>query len=115
MKAVDLFRRMDLPDPKTFGDRYPHEVLGGQLQRAMTAMALVGKPDLIVFDEPTTALDVTTQIDVLAIIKEVITEFETAALYITHDIAVVTQVSDRIKVLRNGKENESQRAQYFLQ
>jgi len=114
LQAVNLFRRMGLPDPEVFGDRYPHEVSGGQLQRAMTAMALVGKPDLIVFDEPTTALDVTTQIDVLAIIKEVINEFETAALYITHDIAVVAQVSDRIKVLRYGKEIEEQPTQVLL-
>lgn len=113
-QAVNLFRRMGLPNPDVFGDRYPHEVSGGQLQRAMTAMALVGKPDLIVFDEPTTALDVTTQIDVLAIIKEVISEFKTAALYITHDIAVVAQVSDRIKVLRYGKEIEEQPTQGLL-
>lgn len=107
-KAIDLFRRMKLPDPDHFGDRYPHEVSGGQLQRAMTAMALIGEPDLIVFDEPTTALDVTTQIDVLAIIKDVIRDLKTAAIYITHDIAVVAQISDRIKVLRHGEEIEEQ-------
>ena len=113
-EAVELFRRMGLPDPQNFGDRYPHEVSGGQLQRAMTAMALIGQPDLIVFDEPTTALDVTTQIDVLAIIKEVIRDMNTAAIYITHDIAVVAQVSDRIKVLRHGKEIEEQPTQGLL-
>jgi len=113
-EAVELFRRMGLPDPQNFGARYPHEVSGGQLQRAMTAMALIGQPDLIVFDEPTTALDVTTQIDVLAIIKEVITDLNTAAIYITHDIAVVAQVSDRIKVLRYGKEVEEQPTQRLL-
>ncbi|MCR9137776.1 MAG: ABC transporter ATP-binding protein [Alphaproteobacteria bacterium] len=107
-KAIDLFDRMKLPDPEHFGDRYPHEVSGGQLQRAMTAMALIGEPDLIVFDEPTTALDVTTQIDVLAIIKAVIRDLKTAAIYITHDIAVVAQISDRIKVLRHGEEVEEQ-------
>lgn len=114
IQAIEFFRLMGLPSPETFGDRYPHEVSGGQLQRAMTAMALIGKPDLIVFDEPTTALDVTTQIDVLAIIKEVITEFKTAVLYITHDIAVVAQVSDRIKVLRYGEEIEEQPTQDLL-
>lgn len=113
-EAVELFRRMGLPDPQNFGTRYPHEVSGGQLQRAMTAMALIGRPDLIVFDEPTTALDVTTQIDVLAIIKEVIRDMNTAAIYITHDIAVVAQVSDRIKVLRHGKEVEEQPTQGLL-
>ncbi|HWT32019.1 MAG TPA: ABC transporter ATP-binding protein, partial [Propylenella sp.] len=85
---------------------YPHQVSGGQLQRAMTAMALYPKPDLIVFDEPTTALDVTTQIDVLAAIKRAIDETHTAALYITHDLAVVAQVSDDIMVLRHGKTVE---------
>lgn len=107
-RAVGLFGRMGLPDPEAFGARYPHEVSGGQLQRAMTAMALAGQPDLIVFDEPTTALDVTTQIEVLAIIKEAITESGTAAAYITHDLGVVAQVADRIKVLRDGEEVEEQ-------
>ncbi len=107
-RARALFARMGLPSPDAFGRRYPHEVSGGQLQRAMTAMALAGQPDLLVFDEPTTALDVTTQIDVLAIIKEVIRESGSAALYITHDLGVVAQVADRIKVLQHGKEVEEQ-------
>jgi peptide/nickel transport system ATP-binding protein len=107
-RAVTLFERMGLPHPERFGQSYPHEVSGGQLQRAMTAMALAGQPDLLVLDEPTTALDVTTQIDVLAIIKEVIENSQSAALYITHDLGVVVQVADRIKVLRYGKEVEEQ-------
>nr|WP_321455430.1 ABC transporter ATP-binding protein [uncultured Cohaesibacter sp.] len=101
-KAAHLFDILGLPDPHTFGKRYPHQVSGGQLQRAMTAMALCSDPDLIVFDEPTTALDVTTQIDVLAAIKHAIEETDTAALYITHDLAVVAQISDDIMVLRDG-------------
>ncbi|PLW79211.1 ABC transporter ATP-binding protein [Cohaesibacter celericrescens] len=101
-RAIHLFDILGLPDPDTFGRRYPHQVSGGQLQRAMTAMALCSNPDLIVFDEPTTALDVTTQIDVLAAIKHAIEETHTAALYITHDLAVVAQVSDDIMVLREG-------------
>lgn len=105
-RAVGLFRKLGLPNPDTFGDRYPHQVSGGQLQRAMTAMALCPEPDLVVFDEPTTALDVTTQIDVLAAIKEAIHATGVAALYITHDLAVVAQVSDDIMVLRNGKTVE---------
>ena len=109
-RAVELFERMALPDPRTFGDRYPHEVSGGQLQRAMTAMALAGGPDLVVFDEPTTALDVTTQIEVLAIIREAVREAGVAALYISHDLAVVAQIADRIKVLRHGAEVEEQPA-----
>ncbi len=102
-RAIALFRKLGLPDPENFGQRFPHQVSGGQLQRAMTAMALCAEPDLIVFDEPTTALDVTTQIDVLAAIKDAIRDTGVAALYITHDLAVVAQVSDDILVLRNGK------------
>lgn len=100
--AFELYRRLRLPDPDTIGFRYPHQVSGGQLQRAMTAMAMSCRPDLIVFDEPTTALDVTTQIEVLAAIKKVVHEFHTAAIYITHDLAVVAQMADRIMVLQYG-------------
>nr|WP_205910860.1 ABC transporter ATP-binding protein [Paroceanicella profunda] len=102
-RAKALFAKLGLPNPETFGNRFPHQVSGGQLQRAMTAMALCPQPDLIVFDEPTTALDVTTQIDVLAAIKEAIRDTGVAALYITHDLAVVAQVSDEIMVLRQGE------------
>jgi peptide/nickel transport system ATP-binding protein len=102
-KAVELFRKLDLPDPETIGERFPHQVSGGQLQRCMTALALCPEPDLVVFDEPTTALDVTTQIDVLKAIKEAIRDTGVAALYITHDLAVVAQVSDHIMVLRQGE------------
>ncbi len=105
-RAVELFRKLGLPNPETFGERYPHQVSGGQLQRAMTALALCPEPDLVVFDEPTTALDVTTQIDVLAAIKEAIRDTGVAALYITHDLAVVAQVSDHIMVLRHGNTVE---------
>ena len=105
-RAVMLFGKLGLPSPETFGSRYPHQVSGGQLQRAMTAMALCPKPDLVIFDEPTTALDVTTQIDVLAAIKEAIHDTGVAALYITHDLAVVAQVADDILVLRHGKKVE---------
>ena len=102
-RAVSLFRQLSLPNPETIGERYPHQVSGGQLQRVMTAMSLCPKPDLVIFDEPTTALDVTTQIDVLASIKRAIRETGVAALYITHDLAVVAQVADNILVLRHGK------------
>ena len=102
-RAVAMFAKLGLPDPANIGRRYPHQVSGGQLQRVMTAMALCSKPDLVVFDEPTTALDVTTQIEVLAAIKDAIAETGVAALYITHDLAVVAQVSDHIMVLRHGK------------
>jgi len=104
--AVDLYRRMQLPEPESIGFRYPHQVSGGQLQRAMTAMAMSCRPDLIIFDEPTTALDVTTQIEVLAAIRDIVEQFDTAAIYITHDLAVVAQMADRIKVLLKGDEVE---------
>lgn len=102
-RARTLFRKLGLPNPDTIGNRYPHQVSGGQLQRCMTAMALCPKPDLVIFDEPTTALDVTTQIDVLAAIKEAIRDTGVAALYITHDLAVVAQIADEIMVLRHGR------------
>ncbi len=100
--AVALYRRIRLPNPEEIGFRYPHQVSGGQLQRAMTAMAMTCRPNLIVFDEPTTALDVTTQIEVLAAIRDAVEQFDTAAIYITHDLAVVAQMADRIMVLRYG-------------
>ena len=104
--AIELYRRMRLPEPDDIGFRYPHQVSGGQLQRAMTAMAMSCRPDLIIFDEPTTALDVTTQIEVLAAIRDIVEQFDTAAIYITHDLAVVAQMADRIKVLLRGEEVE---------
>ena len=104
--AVELYRRMRLPNPDEIGFRYPHQVSGGQLQRAMTAMAMACRPDLIIFDEPTTALDVTTQIEVLASIRDIVEQFDTAAIYITHDLAVVAQMADKIKVLLKGEEVE---------
>ena len=110
--AVDIYRRLLLPDPEGIGYRYPHQVSGGQLQRAMVAMAMACTPDIIIFDEPTTALDVTTQIEVLAAIKKIVREFNTAAIYITHDLAVVAQLADRIMVLRYGdlvEENDARK------
>ncbi|MDR3493956.1 MAG: ABC transporter ATP-binding protein [Ancalomicrobiaceae bacterium] len=104
--AIELFRSLDLPKPEMFGRKYPHQASGGQLQRAMAAMAMSCRPDILVLDEPTTALDVTTQIEVLTLLKHLIREYGTAALYITHDLAVVAQVADRIKVLRHGRQVE---------
>ena len=104
--AFGLYNALNLPEPHTIGDRYPHQVSGGQLQRVMTAMAISPRPDLIVFDEPTTALDVTTQVDVLSSMRAIVETFNTAAIYITHDLAVVAQMADVIKVLRYGEEVE---------
>jgi peptide/nickel transport system ATP-binding protein len=102
-KAKSLYRQLQLPDPERFGDRYPHQVSGGQLQRAMVAMAMMSEPDLIVFDEPTTALDVTTQIEVLAAIRNLVVERNMASIYVTHDLALVAQMAHRIVVLRHGQ------------
>ncbi|WP_342643147.1 ABC transporter ATP-binding protein [Rhodoligotrophos ferricapiens] len=102
-EAVEIYRRLRLPEPEMIGERYPHQVSGGQLQRAMVAMAMACTPDLIIFDEPTTALDVTTQIEVLAAVKDIVRDSGTAALYISHDLAVVAQLADRIMVLRHGQ------------
>ena len=104
--ARKLFRILQLPSPDTIGERYPHQVSGGQLQRVMAAMAMSCRPDVIVLDEPTTALDVTTQIAVLALLRDLIAEFGTAGLYITHDLAVVAQIAHRIMVLRHGRTVE---------
>ena len=112
--AVDLYRALQLPDPDRIGERYPHQVSGGQLQRVMTAMAMSPRPDLIVFDEPTTALDVTTQVEVLLAIRRAVDMFDTAAIYITHDLAVVAQMADRIKVLRYGEEVEDAETRAML-
>jgi peptide/nickel transport system ATP-binding protein len=112
--AVEIYRNLLLPDPERIGYRYPHQVSGGQLQRAMVAMAMACRPDIIVFDEPTTALDVTTQIEVLAAIKSITRKYNTAAIYITHDLAVVAQLADRIMVLRYGELVEENNARELL-
>lgn len=113
-KAVELFRELALPDPEGIGARYPHQVSGGQLQRLMAAMALITDPDLVILDEPTTALDVTTQIEVLRAFKKVVRERGTTAVYVSHDLAVVAQMADRIVVLRNGEIQENSRTEQIL-
>jgi peptide/nickel transport system ATP-binding protein len=106
-KAIDLFRSLALPDPTQIGNRYPHQVSGGQLQRVMAAMALITDPVLVVFDEPTTALDVTTQIEVLRAFKTAVRERHVTAVYVSHDLAVVAQMADRIVVLSKGVIRET--------
>ncbi|MFT4014754.1 MAG: ABC transporter ATP-binding protein [Paracoccus sp. (in: a-proteobacteria)] len=105
-KAVELFRALALPDPENIGQRYPHQVSGGQLQRLSAAMALIAGPKLVIFDEPTTALDVTTQIEVLRAFKSVMAAGGMAGVYVSHDLAVVAQIADRIVVLRGGQVQE---------
>ena len=106
LRAEELYRALELPDPDRLGKRYPHQVSGGQLQRLMAAMALCGKPDLLILDEPTTALDVTTQIEVLKAFKSVIRQEGSAAIYVTHDLSVVAQIADHIVVLYAGDVQE---------
>ncbi|MFT5044186.1 MAG: peptide/nickel transport system ATP-binding protein [Porticoccaceae bacterium] len=101
-KAQVLYRELDLPDPENIGERYPHQVSGGQLQRLMAAMAMICDPRLLIMDEPTTALDVTTQIEVLRSFKKLIKNKNTSAIYVSHDLAVVAQIADDVLVLKGG-------------
>nr|WP_315595216.1 ABC transporter ATP-binding protein [uncultured Cupriavidus sp.] len=114
-KAVDLFRELALPNPETIGERYPHQVSGGQLQRLMAAMALITDPDLVILDEPTTALDVTTQVEVLRAFRRAVRERQSTAVYVSHDLAVVAQVADHILVLRDGQMRELGETDQILQ
>lgn len=113
-KAIELFRALALPEPETIGLRYPHQVSGGQLQRVAAAMALIGGPKLMIFDEPTTALDVTTQIEVLRAFKSVMKAGGMAGVYVSHDLAVVAQIADRILVLKGGEVQESGSTEQIL-
>ncbi len=113
-KAIGLFRAMAIPKAETIGERYPHQVSGGQLQRLMAAMALITDPDVVIFDEPTTALDVTTQIEVLKAFKSAIRDRNTTGIYVTHDLAVIAQIADSITVLRHGEVQETARTGALL-
>jgi len=106
LRAIALFRELALPEPETIGQRYPHQVSGGQLQRLMAAMALITDPELVILDEPTTALDVTTQVEVLRAFRRVVRERKVTAVYVSHDLAVVAQMADHILVLRDGRMRE---------
>ena len=106
-RVVELFSDVHLPDPERITDSYPHELSGGQRQRVMIAMALALEPALIIADEPTTALDVTTQAQILSLLKELQAGHGTAVLFITHDFGVVAEVADRVVVMRDGKLIES--------
>jgi peptide/nickel transport system ATP-binding protein len=106
LKAIALFRELALPEPETIGQRYPHQVSGGQLQRLMAAMALITDPEVVILDEPTTALDVTTQVEVLRAFRRVVRERQVTAVYVSHDLAVVAQMADHILVLRDGRMRE---------
>ncbi|HQS95935.1 ABC transporter ATP-binding protein [Novosphingobium sp. 17-62-19] len=113
--AVELFEALALPDPATIGTRYPHELSGGQLQRLMAAMALITRPDLVIFDEPTTALDVTTQVEVLQAFRKVVREQGATGVYVSHDLAVVAQMADQILVLNRGSVREQNAVRAVLE
>jgi peptide/nickel transport system ATP-binding protein len=101
-RIVEVFGDVRLPDPKRLLSSYPHELSGGQRQRVMIAMALVLEPALIIADEPTTALDVTTQAQILKLLKELQARHGTAIMFITHDFGVVAEIADRVAVMRHG-------------
>lgn len=104
--AIEAMRRVKIADPDRRVDHYPHQFSGGMRQRIMIAMALCLEPDLIIADEPTTALDVTVQAQILALMKELQDETGTGMLFITHDLAVVSQVADEVLVMKNGDTQE---------
>ena len=106
-KVLEMFRSVHLPDVERIFDSYPHQLSGGQRQRIVIAMALILEPKLLIADEPTTALDVTTQKQILALIKELQVKHQTAVLFITHDFGVVAEISDRIVVMNRGDLVES--------
>lgn len=114
-KAVGLFRELGLPQPETIGKKYPHQFSGGQLQRLMAAMAMMSDPDLIILDEPTTALDVTTQVGVLQAFRNAVRQRGTTAVYVSHDLAVVAQMADKIVVLQRGKALETGATRQILE
>ncbi|MDP2085212.1 MAG: ABC transporter ATP-binding protein [Gemmobacter sp.] len=102
-EAIAAFARVRIPDPERRADQYPHELSGGLRQRVMIAMALACRPDLLIADEPTTALDVTTQADILRLIRELQAETGMSLLFITHDMGIVAEIADRVVVLRKGE------------
>ena len=102
-RAIEALRSVEIPSPAEFVDRYPHELSGGMRQRAMIAMALVLGPDVLIADEPTTALDVTVQAQILELIASLQREFHTAVLLITHDLGVIAETADEVAVMYAGR------------
>ena len=112
--VVELLEAVEIPDPAQRMDEYPHQFSGGMKQRVMLAMALAGEPDLLIADEPTTALDVTTQARILALLKKIQRDTGMAMLFITHDLAVASQVADRVAVMNKGKLVETASTRRFF-
>ena len=113
-RVIEQMELLQLPHPAEMAERYPYQVSGGQRQRVMIAMAMVCMPDFLILDEPTTALDVTTQIEVLKAVKEAIRDRGTGAIYVSHDLSVVAQVADRIVVMNDGRQVEHATTQALL-
>ena len=113
-RIVEILSDVRLPEPERIAHAYPHELSGGQRQRAMIAMALILEPAVVIADEPTTALDVTTQAQILALIKDLQAERHTGVLFITHDFGVVAEIADRVAVMQHGKVVEFAQASEVL-
>jgi peptide/nickel transport system ATP-binding protein len=113
-RTIELFEKVKLPDPAAIFNRYPHQVSGGQKQRVMIAMAMSGNPSLLICDEPTTALDVTVQKTVLALIKDLQASTGMGVLFITHDLGVIVEIADRVVVMYKGSIVEEGTAKKIL-
>jgi peptide/nickel transport system ATP-binding protein len=102
-EVLDALRLVRIADPERVAHRYPHELSGGMKQRAMIAMALAAKPSLLIADEPTTALDVTIQAQILTLMRDLMREVQTSILFITHDLGVIAEIADRVAVMYAGQ------------
>ncbi len=102
-RIIELLTQVGIPEPQTRLASYPHQLSGGQRQRVMIAMALANEPDLLIADEPTTALDVTVQAQILTLLKDLQTRLGMAMLFITHDLGIVRKLADRVCVMKEGK------------
>ena len=109
-RTIALFEKVKLPDPKGIFDRYPHQLSGGQKQRVMIAMAMSCEPSLLICDEPTTALDVTVQKNILQLIRELQVQNNMGVIFITHDLSVVAEIADRVAVMFKGNIVEQSNA-----
>ena len=113
-RAISLFAQVMLNEPETVYDKYPHQLSGGQKQRVMIAMAIACNPKLLIADEPTTALDVTVQLEILKLLRKLQAETGMGMIFITHDLGVVAEIADNVAVMHNGEILENGTAQQIL-